>query len=94
MEDPIVRQAEDDQTQQAASLEHSVEEASEVQIDSAYKYIARDRSGRNGIWMDLLMPRERPKRAWQANNCWRRIGSDQWKTRIVLNRMPKGIEQL
>ena len=44
--------------------------------------------------MDLLMPRERLKRAWQANNPWRRIGSDQWKTRIVLNRMPKGIEQL
>ena len=44
--------------------------------------------------MDRLMPRERPKRAWQANNRWRRIGIDQWKTRIALNRMPKGIEQL
>ena len=35
MEDPIVRQADDGQTQQAASLEHSVEEASVVQIDYA-----------------------------------------------------------
>ena len=35
MEEPIVRQAEDGQTQQAASLEHSVEDASVVQIDSA-----------------------------------------------------------
>ena len=35
MEDLSVRQADDDQIQQAASLEHSVEEASVVQIDYA-----------------------------------------------------------
>ena len=46
MEDPIVRQVDDGQTQQAASLEHSVEETSEVQIDSALLiYCSRQEPG-------------------------------------------------
>ena len=37
MEDPSVRQADDEQIQQAALLEHSIEGAPVVQIDFALK---------------------------------------------------------